>query len=93
MAHILKSFLTATARVFLLFLRLGKRNLPYFGIMIFWVGGKNCIVKNEKYIEFSKPQYINSCFARVHRNSYSAVTSFLLVLTKVHNLLIAPAAK
>ena len=28
--------------------------------MIFRPGGKNCIVKNEKWIKFPKPQYVNS---------------------------------
>ena len=28
--------------------------------MIFWVGGKNCIVKNEKYIVFPESRYVNS---------------------------------
>ena len=28
--------------------------------MIFRLGGKNCIVKNEKWIEFPEPQYVNS---------------------------------
>ena len=28
--------------------------------MIFRLGEKNCIVKNEKWIEFSEPRYVNS---------------------------------
>ena len=28
--------------------------------MILWVGGKNCIVKNEKCIVFPESQYVNS---------------------------------
>ena len=28
--------------------------------MIFRLGGKNCIVKNEKWIKFPEPQYVNS---------------------------------
>ena len=27
--------------------------------MIFWVGGKNCILKNEKCIKFLESQYVN----------------------------------
>ena len=30
-----------------------------FSIVIFWVGGKNCIVKNKKCIAFPKSRYIN----------------------------------
>ena len=32
----------------------------FFGIVIFWVGGKNSIVKNEKCIIFPKSRYFNS---------------------------------
>ena len=31
----------------------------FFGIVIFGVVGKNCIVKNEKYIVFPKSKYVN----------------------------------
>ena len=47
------------------FISLLRKNLFYFfllcfGIAIFWVGGKNCIVKNEKRIVFLKSRYVNS---------------------------------
>ena len=32
----------------------------FFGIVIFWVDGKNCIMKNEKCIAFPKSWYVNS---------------------------------
>ena len=32
----------------------------FFGIVIFWVGGKTCIVKNEKWIVFPESRYVNS---------------------------------
>ena len=31
-----------------------------FGIVIFRLGEKNCVEKNEKWIEFSEPRYVNS---------------------------------
>ena len=37
------------ARALFSFLVYKKKDLSYFGIVIFWVGGKNCIVKNENY--------------------------------------------
>ena len=48
-----RSFLTFR-QVGGLFLFLGLGNRNFFGIMIFWVGVRNCIVKNEKCIIFPK---------------------------------------
>ena len=31
-----------------------------FGVTIYWVGGKNSVVRNEKRIVFSKSRYVNS---------------------------------
>ena len=46
-------FLTLTAR---------KNSFPQFrkhNCVIFWVGGKSCIVKNEKSVVFLESQYVN----------------------------------
>ena len=32
----------------------------YFGIVVFRIGGKNCIVKNKKWMTFPESRYINS---------------------------------
>ena len=31
-----------------------------FGIMIFWLGNINCVVKIKKWIAFPKSRYVNS---------------------------------
>ena len=59
MIRILKSILTVTARKSFVFIyRFTKQNL-HFSIAIFWVGGKNCIVKNENCIVFPESRYVN----------------------------------
>ena len=55
----LKLFLTLTARKNCLYSLVWKTETLNFGIMIFWVVGKNCIVKNEKCIVFPESWYIN----------------------------------
>ena len=32
----------------------------YFGIVVFRIGGKNCIMKNKKWMTFPESRYINS---------------------------------
>ena len=57
--RILKFFLTVTVRKSFVFVSrfAKKKSLSYFNIAIFWVGGKNCTVKNENCIVFPKSQY------------------------------------
>ena len=31
----------------------------YFGVVIFWLGGKNCIFKHENFLVFPKSQRVN----------------------------------
>ena len=45
------------SRIKVLFLLLGIRK--YFGIVIFLLGGKSCIVKIEKWIVFPESRYVN----------------------------------
>ena len=56
--HILKLFLTVAARKSLFLFLFYEENI-IIGIMIFWAGEKNCIVKNKNCIVFSKSQYVN----------------------------------
>ena len=42
----------------------------FLRIVIFWVGGKNCIVKNEKCIVFLESRYVNSNPVNLAKDSY-----------------------
>ena len=55
---VLKSFLTLTARKICFYSSVWETET--IGIVIFWVGGKNCIVRNEKCIVFPESRYVNS---------------------------------
>ena len=48
----------------------------YFDIVIFWVGGKNCILKNEICIVFPELRYVNS---------YAAMYIFNVKFVRVWN--------
>ena len=55
--------LNSVKHSFSLWLRLRKKLfflLLCFGIVIFRLGGKNCVVKNEKWIVFPESRYVNS---------------------------------
>ena len=56
---VLKSFLTLTARKNCFYSSVWETK-TFIGIVIFWVGGKNCIVRNEKCIVFPESRYVNS---------------------------------
>ena len=49
-------FFNGSSKKVLLF----KETLLYFDIMISWLGGKNYIVRNYKWIAFRKSRYVNS---------------------------------
>ena len=46
----------------------------FFAIVIFWVGGKTCIVKNEKWIVFPESRYVNSNPANLSKNYLVTIT-------------------
>ena len=56
---VLKSFLPLTARKNCFYSSVWETK-TFTGIVIFWVGGKNCIVKSEKCIVFPESWYVNS---------------------------------
>ena len=56
---VFKSFLTFIARKNCFYSTVWETE-TFFGIVIFWVGGKNCIVKNGKFIVFPESRYVNS---------------------------------
>ena len=82
--HLLKSFLTLIAKEFL-FLSLLETE-TFFGIMIFWVGGRNCTMKNEKCI-FPKLWYVNLNTVLANQNNndtgftYKYFSFYYLVLS------------
>ena len=77
---ILKSFLTESTKK--TFLSLGKRNYCiYFGIVIFWLAGKNCILNNEKWNEFPESPYRNSNFVSIIVCQQSSSYEFFVPVT------------
>ena len=63
---VLKSFLMVAENKFcftFFFFTLKKsfsRFIVFFGVLIFWQEGKNCVVKNEKWIEVPDSRYVSS---------------------------------
>ena len=59
------------------FSALEKENIWYSGIVIFWLGGKICIWRNEKRIVFPVSWYVNSnsecCFNNKRKQAVSGV--------------------
>ena len=55
----MKSFLSLTTRRNCFYSSVWETE-TFFSIVIFWVGGKNCVVKNEKCIVFLESRYVNS---------------------------------
>ena len=54
-----------------------------FGIVIFWLGSKNCIMKNYKWVVFPESQYANS--SRVHSANQKAIANGTCKIEKIHH--------
>ena len=57
--HIEIVFNVTAGNSFVFVSRFTQKNL-YFDVVIFWIGGENCIVKNEKFIVFPESGYFYS---------------------------------
>ena len=89
---VLKSFLPLTARKNCFYSSVWETK-TFIGIVIFWVGGKNCIVKSEKCIVFPESWYVNSNPAIranfANRKNHPSVGQWWITYISYHKTLIS----
>ena len=88
--HIEIVFNVTAGKSFVFVSRFTQKNLSYFDVVIFWIGGEKCIVKNEKFIVFPESGYFYSSILftpdkhknKLRRESYS----FMFTRLKKQNI-------